>query len=119
MGRLRPRTDLVWRRCLRPHAQVDRRSAREREPCWASPRRRPLTPDQLVSAILKAPVDLLWNGGIGTYVKAEAETHSEVGDRANDGVRVNGVDLRCKMVGEGGNLGFTQRGRVEYALKVG
>jgi glutamate dehydrogenase len=79
----------------------------------------PLTPDQLVSAILKAPIDLLWNGGIGTYVKAETETHSEVGDRANDGVRVNGVDLRCKMVGEGGNLGFTQRGRVEYALNGG
>ena len=61
--------------------------------------------------MLKAPVDLLWNGGIGTYVKAESETHTEVGDRANDGVRVNGADLRCRMVGEGGNLGFTQRGR--------
>jgi glutamate dehydrogenase len=79
----------------------------------------PLTPDQLVSAVLKAPVDLLWNGGIGTYVKAESETHNEVGDRANDGVRVNGAELRCRMVGEGGNLGFTQRGRVEYALNGG
>jgi glutamate dehydrogenase len=79
----------------------------------------PLTPDALVSAMLTAPVDLLWNGGIGTYVKAESETHSEVGDRANDGVRVNGAELRCRMVGEGGNLGFTQRGRVEYALHGG
>ncbi len=79
----------------------------------------PLTPDQLVSAVLKAPVDLLWNGGIGTYVKAASETHAEVGDRANDGLRVNGAELRCRMVGEGGNLGFTQRGRVEYALNGG
>ena len=78
-----------------------------------------LTPDQLVSAILRAPVDLLWNGGIGTYVKAATETHAEVGDRANDGLRVNGGDLRCRMVGEGGNLGFTQLGRVEYALDGG
>ena len=66
-----------------------------------------------------APVDLLWNGGIGTYVKAGSEAHGEVGDRANDGVRVNGAELRCRMVGEGGNLGFTQRGRVEYALNGG
>ena len=79
----------------------------------------PMTPDQLVSAALKGPVDLLWNGGIGTYVKAEVETHGEVGDRANDSVRVNGVELRCRMVAEGGNLGFTQRGRVEYALGGG
>ncbi len=78
-----------------------------------------LTPDQVISAALTAPVDLLWNGGIGTYVKAESESHSEVGDRANDGVRVNGSELRCRMVGEGGNLGFTQRGRVEYALNGG
>jgi glutamate dehydrogenase len=75
-----------------------------------------LTPTELVSAILKAPVDLLYNGGIGTYVKASAETHAEVGDRANDALRVNGAQLRCKVVGEGGNLGFTQRGRVEAAL---
>lgn len=77
------------------------------------------TPAELISAILKAPVDLLWNGGIGTYVKASSETHSDVGDRANDAVRVDGRDLRCRMVGEGGNLGFTQRGRVEYALAGG
>ena len=78
-----------------------------------------LPPHELLSVILRAPVDLLWNGGIGTYVKAASETHADVGDRANDGLRVNGVELRCKMVGEGGNLGFTQRGRVEYALAGG
>jgi glutamate dehydrogenase len=78
-----------------------------------------LTPDQVISAVLRAPVDLLWNGGIGTYVKAESESNADVGDRANDGLRVNGRELRCKMVGEGGNLGFTQRARVEYALDGG
>ncbi|HEY9396954.1 MAG TPA: NAD-glutamate dehydrogenase domain-containing protein, partial [Burkholderiales bacterium] len=78
-----------------------------------------LAPNELVAAILRAPVDLLYNGGIGTYVKASAETHAEVGDRANDPVRVNGGDLRSKVVGEGGNLGFTQRGRIEYALRGG
>ena len=77
------------------------------------------TPTELITAILRAPVDLLWNGGIGTYVKASTETHAEVGDRANDAVRVNGADLRCRMVAEGGNLGFTQRGRIEYALAGG
>jgi len=75
-----------------------------------------LTPAELMSAILKAPVDLLYNGGIGTYVKAHEESHADVGDRANDALRVNGRDLRCKAVGEGGNLGFTQRGRIEAAL---
>lgn len=78
-----------------------------------------LTPNDLVNAVLRAPVDLLWNGGIGTYVKASTESHVEVGDRANDAVRVNGIDLRCRMVAEGGNLGLTQRGRVEYALAGG
>ena len=81
--------------------------------------RESLAPNELLSVILRAPVDLLWNGGIGTYVKAASETHADVGDRANDGLRVNGTELRCKMVGEGGNLGFTQRGRVEYALAGG
>jgi glutamate dehydrogenase len=75
-----------------------------------------LTPAELVSAILKAPVDLLYNGGIGTYVKAATESHAQVGDRANDAVRIDGGELRCKVVAEGGNLGFTQRGRVEAAL---
>ncbi|MFV0306890.1 MAG: NAD-glutamate dehydrogenase domain-containing protein, partial [Desertimonas sp.] len=69
--------------------------------------------------ILRAPVDLLWNGGIGTYVKSATETDADVGDRANDAVRVEGTALRCRMVGEGGNLGFTQRGRVDYALAGG
>ena len=77
------------------------------------------TPLALISAILRAPVDVLWNGGIGTYVKASSETNADVGDRANDGLRVNGNELRCKLVGEGGNLGFTQRGRIEYALAGG
>jgi glutamate dehydrogenase len=74
-----------------------------------------LTPAELVSAIMKAPVDLLYNGGIGTYVKCAAESHADVGDRANDAVRIDGRQLRCKVVGEGGNLGFTQCGRVEAA----
>ncbi len=77
------------------------------------------TPNELLSTILRAPVDVLWNGGIGTYVKASTESHAEVGDRANDGLRVNGSELRCRMVGEGGNLGLTQRGRVEFALDGG
>ncbi len=77
------------------------------------------TPNELIALILKAPVDLLWNGGIGTYVKARRESHADVGDRANDAVRVNGADLRCRVVGEGGNLGFTQLGRIEYAAQGG
>jgi glutamate dehydrogenase len=76
-----------------------------------------LAPTELLSAILKAPVDLLWNGGIGTYVKSSAETHADVGDRANNALRVNGGDLRCRIVGEGGNLGMTQKGRIEAAQK--
>ncbi|SFK90898.1 NAD-glutamate dehydrogenase [Lysobacter sp. cf310] len=75
-----------------------------------------LSPTELMSAILKAPVDLLWNGGIGTYVKSSSESNLDVGDRANNGLRVNGNELRCKMVGEGGNLGLTQLGRIEAAL---
>ncbi len=74
-----------------------------------------MTPAELMKAILLAKVDLLWNGGIGTYVKSTTETNSEVGDRANDAIRVNGRQLRCKVVGEGGNLGFTQLGRIEAA----
>jgi glutamate dehydrogenase len=75
-----------------------------------------LAPTELLSAILKAPVDLLYNGGIGTYIKASSEAHADVGDRANDALRINGLDLRCNVVAEGGNLGCTQRGRVEAAL---
>ena len=78
-----------------------------------------LAPAELIRAILRAPVDLLFNGGIGTYVKASSETHADAGDKANDGVRVDGADLRCRVVGEGGNLGFTQLGRIEYALSGG
>lgn len=77
------------------------------------------SPDQLISLLLKAPVDLLWNGGIGTYVKASSESHSAVGDKGNDSLRVDGNELRCKVIGEGGNLGFTQLGRIEYALNGG
>ena len=77
------------------------------------------TPNELLATILRAPVDVLWNGGIGTYVKASSESHADVGDRANDGLRVNGAELRCRMIGEGGNLGLTQRGRVEFALNGG
>ena len=72
-------------------------------------------PNDVIRAILRAPVDLLWNGGIGTYVKASTETDAEVGDRANDAVRVTGKEVRARVAGEGGNLGFTQRGRIEYA----
>jgi glutamate dehydrogenase len=75
-----------------------------------------MSPAELMSAILKAPADLLWNGGIGTYVKAAGETHADVGDRANNALRVNGGELRCRAVGEGGNLGMTQRGRIEAAF---
>jgi glutamate dehydrogenase len=78
-----------------------------------------LTPNELIHALLKAPVDLLWNGGIGTYVKSTEESHSDVGDKANDAVRVNGCELRAQVMGEGGNLGMTQRGRVEYCLNGG
>ncbi|MEH6825132.1 MAG: NAD-glutamate dehydrogenase [Motiliproteus sp.] len=78
-----------------------------------------LSPTELISALLKAPVDLLWNGGIGTYVKGSGESHSEVGDKANDSLRINGNELRCRVLGEGGNLGFTQLGRIEFALKGG
>ncbi|MGO9802062.1 MAG: NAD-glutamate dehydrogenase [Steroidobacteraceae bacterium] len=76
-------------------------------------------PIEIIRAILALPVDLLWNGGIGTYVKASDERNAEIGDRTNDALRVNGKELRAKVVGEGGNLGLSQRGRVEYALKGG
>jgi glutamate dehydrogenase len=78
-----------------------------------------LSPAELIRAILLAPVDLLWNGGIGTYVKASSETHADVGDKANDAVRVDGGQLRVKVVGEGGNLGLTQLGRIEFARQGG
>lgn len=78
-----------------------------------------VVPNELIRAILKAPFDLFWNGGIGTYVKSNQETNAMVGDRTNDALRINGAELQCKVVGEGGNLGFTQLGRVEFAKRGG
>ena len=78
-----------------------------------------MAPPDLIKAILLAPVDLLFNGGIGTYIKAETESDANVGDRANDPVRINGNQLRAKVIGEGGNLGLSQLGRIEFALRGG
>lgn len=78
-----------------------------------------LTPDELIRLLLKSSVDLIWNGGIGTYVKASSETHEQVKDKTNDALRINGLELKSKVVGEGGNLGFTQLGRIEFASKGG
>ncbi|WP_305075391.1 NAD-glutamate dehydrogenase [Propionivibrio sp.] len=78
-----------------------------------------MTPNELMSAILKAPVDLLYNGGIGTYFKASSQSHQDANDRGNDAIRVDASDLRAKVVGEGGNLGFTQKARIEYAMNGG
>ncbi|MEE4278380.1 MAG: NAD-glutamate dehydrogenase [Halieaceae bacterium] len=78
-----------------------------------------MTPMELISALLRAEVDLLWNGGIGTYVKASTEQHTDVGDKANDGLRVDAKQLRCRVIGEGGNLGMTQLARTEFALRGG
>jgi len=78
-----------------------------------------VTPNELIRLLLKSPVDLLWNGGVGTFVKASHETHANAGDRTNDSIRVNANELRCKVIGEGGNLGITQLARVEYCLEGG
>ncbi len=78
-----------------------------------------MMPNDLIRAIIKAPIDLIWNGGIGTFVKSTDETHAEVGDRTNDAIRVNGNELKARVIGEGGNLGMTQLGRVEYSLNGG
>ncbi len=78
-----------------------------------------LSPPELIRAILLAPVDLLWNGGIGTYIKASTETHGDVGDKSNDAIRVDGDQVRAKVIGEGGNLGVTERGRIEFDLAGG
>lgn len=78
-----------------------------------------LAPTELIKALLLAPVDLLWNGGIGTYIKGSSESHGDVGDKATDAVRINGNQVRAKVIGEGGNLGMTQLGRVEFALSGG
>jgi glutamate dehydrogenase len=86
---------------------------------WLGVEDKQLAPNELIRLLLKADVDLLWNGGIGTYVKASAESNAEVGDAQNNWLRINGKELRCKVVGEGGNLGFTQLGRIEYAQSGG
>jgi glutamate dehydrogenase len=78
-----------------------------------------MTPNELIHNILKMPVDLIWNGGIGTYIKSSRESHTDVGDRANDSLRVNGKEVKAKIIGEGGNLGVTQLGRIEYAANGG
>ena len=78
-----------------------------------------LTPSELIQSMLRASVDLLWNGGIGTYTKARDERHSAVGDRANDAVRVDAAEMHCRVIGEGGNLGFTQLSRIEFAMSGG
>jgi glutamate dehydrogenase len=86
---------------------------------WLGTKEKALAPNQLIHLVLQMPVDLFWNGGIGTYIKGKNETHAEVGDRANDDLRVNGEQVRAKIIGEGGNLGLTQLGRVEYAMSGG
>ena len=86
---------------------------------WLGTGETQLSPNALIQLLIKAPVDLLWNGGIGTYVKASSESNADVGDPSNNALRVNGTDLHCKVVGEGGNLGFTQKGRIEYAFAGG
>ncbi|MEE4295028.1 MAG: NAD-glutamate dehydrogenase [Wenzhouxiangella sp.] len=86
---------------------------------WLGVEDEAMAPHELIRLLLSSEVDLLWNGGIGTYVKSSGESHAEVGDLANNLVRVNGKDLRCRVVGEGGNLGLTQRGRIEFALAGG
>ncbi len=86
---------------------------------WLGTSQATMTPNELIKNVLKMPVDLLWNGGIGTYVKSSRESHAEVGDRANDDLRVNGKEVRAKIIGEGGNLGLTQLGRIEYAANGG
>jgi glutamate dehydrogenase len=78
-----------------------------------------ITPNELIVFLLKAPVDLIWNGGIGTYIKASGETHADVSDKNNDAIRIDGCQVKSKSVGEGGNLGLTQRGRIEYAQSGG
>jgi glutamate dehydrogenase len=92
--------------------------SREAQALLELPQRR-ASPVEIIRAILCMRVDLLWNGGIGTYVKAADERHGEIGDRANDAVRVDGLQVRARVVGEGGNLGFSQRGRIEYAATGG
>jgi len=86
---------------------------------WLGTKQHSMTPNELIHNVLQMPVDLLWNGGIGTYVKSTSENHAQVGDRANDDVRINGKQVQAKIIGEGGNLGATQLGRIEFATNGG
>ena len=120
LGRLRHRADLARAAAsTRARAKSIPVNAQVREALGIEPGVTKMTPAELMKAILKAPVDLLWNGGIGTYVKASTESNADVGDKANDAIRVDGEDLRVKVVGEGGNLGLTQLGRIEFAAAAG
>jgi len=78
-----------------------------------------MVPNELIQAILKAPVDLIWNGGIGTFIKSTQESHTDVGDRTNDGIRIDATELNARVIAEGGNLGLTQLARIEYSLQGG
>ena len=120
LGRLRHRADLGRAAACgrgRPSRCRSRRRRGRRSGSTAGVTA--LAPDELISAVLRAPVDLLWNGGIGTYVKATTQTQADAGDRSNDAVRVDASELRARVVGEGGNLGLTQEARIEYALGGG
>ncbi|MCT7656718.1 NAD-glutamate dehydrogenase [Oceanimonas sp. NS1] len=106
-------TDFRGWRCLCPLRKIHHADAPDEK--LLGTQKAALTPNEVIRHLLTAQVDLLWNGGIGTYVKSRRETDADVGDRASDAVRVNGEDLRVRVVGEGGNLGCTQLGRIEYA----
>ena len=116
VGRLRQVADLGRRRRLPAQPEVDPGDAGDGRGARHQGQSSTMTPAELIHAILLAPVDLLWNGGIGTYVKASTEDHLSIGDRANDAIRVDGKQLRVKVVGEGGNLGLSQLGRIEAAF---
>ena len=115
------RTDLTLRGHTPPPAEISlvRVSPEARIALGIDDEVTSLTPDQLISAILSAPVGLLWNGGIGTYVKASTQSHADAGDRSTDAVRIDATELRARIVAEGGNLGLTQAARIEYALAGG
>ena len=114
LGRLQQGTDRQGRRHLRPHPEGNPAVARS-EGADRHRQADSLSPPALINALLKAKTDLLWFGGIGTYIKAASQSNLDAGDRANDAVRVNGAEVRAKVVGEGANLGVTQLGRIEAA----
>ena len=120
VGRLRPRRRSARVAACGRARRSRCRSGRRCAPRWGIAEDvTELSPPELIAAILRAPADLLWNGGIGTYVKASTESHADAGDKTNDAVRADGDELRVKVVGEGGNLGLTQRGRIEFARAGG